>query len=244
MIDSIKKGFTLFGKALSVFCVIAGLNVVLNIINLLIIPAPVDAEMTLGRSFLVIGLGVLFFLLAIFVQSGVLVFIKEVIKKGKGSLSSFIDDSRKYFPRMLGLMLLTFLIILGISIPIIGGLPFVPAGLRIITALLFDIVMIGLILLLIMPAYALIGSDLSVMASLKKGVSFGMQNILKIAGILIVMMVIGILVMLLSSLLIGLLSILIRPAARVIAAVIMAIASGALTVLSNIVYMDFYLKKS
>ena len=103
MMESVKKAFTLSGKAMKLFCVFAAVNIIMNIINYLVIPAPVQTEMALGRSLLVILLTVLFSLITVFITAGALLHIKGLIKTGAANLASFISDARSSFTSLTSL---------------------------------------------------------------------------------------------------------------------------------------------
>lgn len=243
MFDSIGKAFVLSIKAVKIFCVIAALNLVVNIVNLMIIPMPVDAEINLQRSLIVIGAGFLFFLLAIFIQGGVIAYVRDIVKSGSASLASFMQNCVKYFARMLGMALITMLIVLGWSVLLFAVVPIFLPLLKTEIIILGIIALIGFMILLILPGYALIGSDLGVMASMRKGVSIAVNNFLKMTVILIVLIIVGIVVMFITSFIAGILSIALKQPVNYVTAIVMAISTAIITILVDIAYMDFYLKR-
>jgi len=242
--DSIRKAFVLSLKAATIFCVITVFNIIVNVINLMVIPAPVNAEMDIKKSLAVIGIGLLFFLLAIFIQGGVIAYIKELVKSGSASLASFISNGSKYFLRMLGIVIITIVIALGWGVLFFGILSALLPALKVALLILGLIFLIGIMILLILPAYALVGSDLGVMASMRKGVSVTAANFLKVVGILVILIIVGIVVMFIASFITGLLAIPFKQVGGYVAAIVMAISSAVVTLLADIAYMDFYLKKS
>ncbi|MDP3789919.1 MAG: hypothetical protein Q8R48_05910 [Candidatus Omnitrophota bacterium] len=244
MLDSVKKAFMLSVAAIKVFIVIAVFNIIVNIINLLVIPAPVTAEMDARKSFTVLGIGLLFFLIAIFMQGGIIAYIRDLVKSGSANLASFISNCGKYFLRMLGLVLITILIVLGWGLLFFGALPLMIPALKTLFVILGLLSIIGMVILLILPAYALVGSELGAVASIRKGVSITTSNFLQILGILIILILVAIVVMFLASFITGILAIPFKQAGGYIAAVVMAVSSAIITLLADIAYMDFYLKKS
>ena len=244
MMDSVKRAFMLSAAAVKIFLIIAIFNIIINVINLMIIPAPVNVEMNLQKSLTVVGAGLVFFLIAIFMQGGIIGCIKELVKTGSMNLASFIGNSGKYFLRMLGVVLITILILLGWGLLFFGLLAAMLPALKtalLILGLFFIIVML---ILLILPAYALVGSDLGAMAAIRKGVSVTVSNLLQVIGILVILILIGIVVMFIASFIIGLLSIPLKQSGSYVAAVVMAISSAIVTLLADIAYMDLYLKKA
>ena len=239
MIDSVKKAFVLSVKALKLFYILAAVNIVANIINLLVIPAPapVTIEMTLGSSFTVIGLTILLVLISVFVLGGALTYIKELIKTGSANLSSFMDNGKKYFLRLLPIAFVLS------SIPALSiFLIVVPPPTLIF--IIVQIILISLFILLFVSIYALVGNDLSIIGSVKKSVLVVRKNLVKILVIGIIMFLVFIAVMIVASLVSGILSVILRPIGRPITALVIAIANAVLTVLVSIAYMDFYLKSS
>ncbi len=244
MMDSMKKAFVLSLKAANIFCVIILFNIIVNAINLMIIPAPVNAEMTPHRFLAVIGAGLVFFLLAIFIQGGIIAYIKELVKTGSVSLAPFLGNSAKYFLRMLSIVLITILIALGWGVLFFGIIPAMVPVLKVVSIIIGLIVLIGIMILLILPAYALVGSDLGAMASIRKGVAITAANFLKVVGILLILIVVGAAAMFIASFITGLLSIMFKNIVNYVAAIVMAVSSAIVTLLADIAYMDFYLKKS
>jgi hypothetical protein len=242
MMGSVKKAFTLSGKAMKLFFVLAAVNIVMNVINFLVIPPPAQTGMTLGKSLLVILLTVLFSLIAVFITAGALVHIKGLIKTGTAKLASFISDAVKYFARLLGVILIILLafLIVGILFFTIRGV--MPAALKPLTIAIMTLVFIVLAIFILMVPYALVGSDLSVIESIKKGILLGGKNFFKILAVMAIMFGIAVVVIVIAGIITGLLSFLLRPISGYITAIVMAIASSIMTILVNIVYMDFYLK--
>lgn len=242
MIDSIKKAFALSAKALKLFYVVAAFGIVANIINLLVIPAPVAGEMSLGKSIMVIAFTILFSLLGLFVACGALAYVKDLIKAGSANIASFIDNGKKYFLRLLGVTILIMLVFLAVGAVLFLITGLLPAALRLVMTVIMMLAFLGLGVLLLMPAYALVAGDLGVVESVKKGIDVGRKNFLKILGILAIMLLIAVGVTVAASVITGILSLILRPVSSFVAAIVMAIANAVMAVLVNIAYMDFYLK--
>ncbi|MBL7071450.1 MAG: hypothetical protein ISS26_04695 [Candidatus Omnitrophica bacterium] len=243
MIESIKKAFVLSVKALKLFYVVAALNIVSNLINVMTVPAPTD-EMSAGKSFFVIVLTVLLALIAVFVAGGSLAYIRDLIKTGSADLAPFIDNGKKYILRLIGVTLLIMLIFLVIGFLLIFITGLMPAALRLIMTLLIILAFIVLGVFFVMPAYALVNSDLGVISAIKRGVELGKKEFLKILGIGAILFLVALVVTLAASMLTGILSLILRPLANYITAIIMAVASAVIAIIVNIAYMDFYLKSA
>ncbi len=243
MMESVKKAFALSVKALKLFYVIVAFNIIANIVNLMTVPAPAD-EMTAGKSFFVIILTVVISLAAVFIASGSLAYIRDLIKTGSAQLASFAVNGKKYFLRLLGVTVLIMLafLILGAALVFITNL--MPAALRVVMRILMIFVFIAAAVLFVMPAYALVGGDLGVIAALKKGLEVGSKNFLKILVMALVLFLIAIVITVVASFITGIVSLILRPLAGYIAAIVMAVTSAVLAVLVNLTYMDFYLKSA
>ncbi len=242
--DSIRKAFVLSLKAANIFCVLIVFNIIVNTINLMIMPAPANTEIILQKALAVIGASLMFFLLAIFMQGGIISYVRELVKTGSASLAPFLGNCAKYFLRMLGVVIITILIALGWGLLFFGILPVMLPALKIASIIIGLVFLTGIMILLILPAYALVGGDLGVMASIRKGIATAAANFLKVAGILLILVVVGVITMFIASLITGILSIALKSAVSYVAAAVMAIASAVITLIGNIAYMDFYLKKS
>lgn len=239
MMDSIKKAFSLYGKAVTLFLIIAGVNIIANIINTLIIPPPASGAMTLGVSLAIIAFTVVLFIVALYVQGGTLSCVKELVKTGTPKLAGFPENAKKYLLKLLGLTLI--IIAVAVALVFLSGL--IIKALPVVVKIAAGIV-IGAIFVpfAVMPAYALVGSNLGVIAALKKGVLLSAKRFLTILVMLLIIALIGALVLVISALAIGLLSFAVKPAANYITGVIIGVVNAALTILVNIAFMDFYLK--
>lgn len=241
--SSVKSAFLLCPKALKLFYVLLGFHVTVNIVNLLVIPPPVEAGMSAARSFLIVILTVLFIGLYIFIYSGAIAYIRDLIKTGTANLASFINNGKKYSLRFLGVSAITaaaFTIYGFLARTIVALLP----GLVKLPAVLIVILAgIALLILFLMPVYALIASDLGVIASVRKGILTGKNNFLKILLLLLMIFVLSVVVMIGASIITGIFTLLLRPVARFITALTMAVVHAFLIgVLTSIAYMDCYLK--
>jgi len=244
MLDSIKKAFVLMPKALKLFYVLTGIAVVMNLINLLVIPAPVDTEMSLGRSFAVIGLTAVFAVIGLFIYGGALAYIKELIKSGSGNIASFLDNSKKYFLRILGITALVFLIFLILSVLSVIIVGVMPNVIKVIISIIMVLAFITLSILFVMPGYAAVGSDLGVVESIRKGVLVGKKNFLAILLMMLIIFAIAIAVIGVTSLITGLTALISRPLSGFVSALLMAAANSAMTILIGTAFMDLYFKKS
>ena len=244
MIDSVKRAFTLSQKALKLFYVLACFNIIANLVNILVIPAPVNAEMSVGRSFLVIVVTLIISLAAVFVTGGSVTYVRELIKTGATELTTFLENAKRYFLPLLAvtLIILVLFLVIGIVFSVLSGV--MPGALKGIMILLMILLFIVMSVFFIMAPYILIGSDVPVMDAIKGAILFGKNNFLKILGIMAIMFGIALVVMIVSSFFTGVLSFILRPLSRVITGVVMALVNAVMAVLVNIAYMDFYLKNS
>ena len=239
MIESVKKAFTLSVKAAKLFYIVAAVNIISNIINLLVVPQPGEGEMGVGKSLFVLVLTLLFFAIGVFITGGILARLKELIKAGTLNLASFINDARKYFLQLLAVVLIILfaLLIVGVLLFVILGI--VPNVLRII---IMVAAFVALTIFLVMIPYALVANDLSIVESIKKGILIGKKYFLQILGIIAIMFGVAVVLMIAASIVTGILSFILRPLSNIIAAIIMALVNAAIALIVNIAYMDFYLK--
>jgi len=244
MMDSVKKAFVLGVKALKLFYVILAAAVITNTLTFLIVPEPpVDVEMSIGRSFLIIGWFIfLLFFLGPFLAGGSLTYIKELIKTGSASLASFLDNAKKYFLRFLAVTALLFLIMLIVTIAlnIIRGIA--PEGLRALITVVNTIISISVNVLFVMCGIAVVGSDLGAVESIKKGILIGRKNFLKILGILLILALVLFILFLLVAVISAVVSLMLPALFNLMMAVVMAVVFAIWGFLSSIAYMDFYLK--
>lgn len=242
--DSIKKAFMLSVGAVKLFVIMAIFNIILNVVNLAVMPVSPNAEIDPKKTLAILGTGLVFFLLTVLLQGGIVAYIRDLVKTGSANLKSFAGNCGKYFLRMMVLVIITLLIVLGWGLLFFGVLPLLTPSLKLLFVILGTILIVGLVILLILPAYALVGSELGAVAAIRRGVSIAFSNFLQVLVILIVLLLIGAAIMFMASFITGILTIPFKEAGRHIAAVVLAIASAIVTLVANTAYMDFYLKKS
>ena len=244
MMESVKKAFILSAKALNLFYVVAAVNVIMNIINFLVVPAPAKSEMSIGKSALVIILTVVFALISLFVTAGAFTYIKGLIKSGSAKLSSLIEGGSKYFLKLLLVSLILLAAFFVLSIAMAAVLKILPVTLNVLKLIITVLLFIILAVIVIMSPYAVVAGDLSVKEAIKSSIAMGLKHFLKIIGIMLIMIGVGIVILVIAGVLSGLLSFILRPLAGLLAAVIMAIASSIIGIFVNIAYMDFYMKNA
>ncbi|MFQ5953025.1 MAG: hypothetical protein ACE5JK_06445, partial [Candidatus Omnitrophota bacterium] len=156
VLEAVKKGFVQTMKLMNVVLVFFVFNIVIGLISLpLANPARAGNPGIIAVSIIS---SILFFLIFIFLQGGALGTVKDLIKTGTASLAQFPEYGKKFYLRILGLLLLYILIAIGIVLV----LSLLSAGVlllgdniatRSIVATIVTIAAIAAITLLIYPIY-------------------------------------------------------------------------------------------
>ncbi len=189
IMDAIKKGFEIAGKNLNIVLIIF---VFLAIGNLVVIPftpeAAGGADITMPP--VLIAISAILFLVGIFVQGGILGSVTDVVKAGKPDLGKFKGYGMKFYPRLLGL-LLVIMVILGL----VGFLAtFIVAAstatnnaalviLAVIVALVLVLAGLAALLFLFLSPYIAVIDDAGVPQAIKTSVNFVKKAPLKIIGL-------------------------------------------------------------
>ena len=108
-IEAIKKGFGLAGKNWNLIFILFFLNVLSNTIGIPL--KSLEGSSPSGMK-VVIGAGaiLLFLVLSVFIQAGLLGCVRDIIKKGAANLNNLFALGKKFFWRLLGLGILIGLI--------------------------------------------------------------------------------------------------------------------------------------
>ncbi|MDP8298323.1 MAG: hypothetical protein P9L88_00225 [Candidatus Tantalella remota] len=243
--EAVKKGFALTSKLLNVVLVFFIFNVVIGLISL-----PLANPERVGDPGIVavsIISSILFFLIFIFLQGGALGLVRDQIKTAMASMAQFTNYGKKYYVRILGLLLLYILIAVGIVLV----LSLISAGLlllgdniatRSIVATLITIVAVAVITLLVYPIYSIIVDDLGAIASLKKGLAMAKANFWRTLGLFAAMLIISLLISLVIGFIIGLVTVpLPINISQVIIAIVNAAVQSYIPIVMMVAFMSFYM---
>nr|HPN73301.1 hypothetical protein [Candidatus Omnitrophota bacterium] len=102
--DAAKKGFVQAGKLMNVVLVFFVFNVVVGLISLPL--ANPDRAADPGVLAVSVISSILFFLIFIFLQGGALGLVKDQLKSASASMAQFMDYGKKYYLRILTLLII------------------------------------------------------------------------------------------------------------------------------------------
>ena len=170
--EAVKKGFGITAKLMNVVLIFFVFNVVIGLISL-----PLANPARAGNPGIVVVSvisSIVFFLIFIFLQGGALGLVKDQIKTAASSVGNFTEYGKKFYLRILALLVMYILIAIGIVLV----LSLISAGIllmgdnvmtRSIVATLVTVIAIAVITFLIYPIYSIIAEDTSAVGALKKG---------------------------------------------------------------------------
>ncbi|NQU95924.1 MAG: hypothetical protein HQ549_06855 [Candidatus Omnitrophica bacterium] len=237
IIEAVKKGFTMSGKLLNVVIIFFILNVVMGLVSLpFASPENVGNPGVAAISFI---LSLVFFAIFIFLQGGALGLTRDLLKTGACNISSFASYGKKYYVRILGLLLLYVLV--AVALVLVLGLA--GSGIlalannlitRTIVGAIAGIVAIAAIVILLFPIYAIVADDASVMQAFKKGTKLGKENFWNILGLFLALVVISVVISLVIGFVIGLITV---PLPFAVTQIIITIVNGAVQSYIPIVMM-------
>jgi len=210
IVEAVKKGFSLSGKLMKVVLIFFVLNAVMGLISL-----PLAAPENVGQpgiATISIAISVVFFAIFIFLQGGALGLVKDVHKTGDANIGNFSAYGKKFYTRILGLLLLYIAIAVGIVLVLallgsgilaIGDSTFTRTLIGVISAL----VAFSAITLLLFPIYSVVADDIGVMAALKKGLKIGRENFARILGLFLTLVLVSVVISLVVGFLIGIVTV-------------------------------------
>lgn len=245
IVEAIKNGFGKSSKLINVVIVFFAFNVVIGLLSLpLANPANAGNPGVVAVS--VIS-SVVFFLAFIFLQGGALGLVKDNIKTGSIGMAQFVAYGKKYYLRILGLLLLYILIAVGVVLI----LSLLSAGIllmgdnfltRSLVAALVTAAAAAVITFLLFPIYAVVVDDVGAITALKKGIATAKENFWKTLGLFTVMLIVSLVISLVIGFIVGLLTVpLSTNVSQVLIAIVNAAVQSYIPIVMMIAFMGFYL---
>lgn len=243
ILEAVKKGFEIAGKSRNLVLVMFAFAFIWNLINI-----PFNTQLqepNVGLSVSVIVLSIIFIALSIFMQSGSLGFVHEVIKAGQSNLTHFKNCGKKFYLRILGVSVIVGLFIVILSILatlaiLIGGET--PNAISIVLAVIIAAFGIYGVILVFLAPYIVVADDARVVDSLKASIGVVKSNFLKVVGIGVIMILIGFAVGLVLGLVFGLLGALLQGVAgQVVFGFLGSLVNAYLGVVVTAAFMSYYL---
>lgn len=185
ILSSIKKGFILAAKSKILVMVLFGLYFIWYLINI-----PFNPQNQTPNTLLVVGILGVGFLFSIFIQSGTLGYIRDLIKSGSLHLEEFKKSGIRYFGRILlfSVILLLFLFVVFVLtalIFLVGGEIFSFFG--IIKAILgVAVALLGsyIFLLVFLTPYIIVSDDAKILDAIIRSKDFILQGTGTVKGYL------------------------------------------------------------
>ena len=245
ILEAVKNGFGRASKLMNVIVVFFVFNTVVGLISLpLANPARAGDPGIITVSIIS---SILFFLIFIFLQGGALGLVRDQLKTGSASLAQFNGYGKKFYLRILGLLLLYILIAVGVVLI----LSLISAGLlllgdnvvtRSMVALIVTVVAVGVITLLVYPIYSLVVEDISSFEALRKGIAIAKNNFVRTLALFIVLLLVSLLISLVIGFIMGLATVPLAPVvSQVIIAVVNAAVQSYIPIVMMVAFMSFYM---
>ncbi|MFH1847035.1 MAG: hypothetical protein ABH869_05725 [Candidatus Omnitrophota bacterium] len=246
IVDAIKKGFAHTNKLLKIVVLFFGFNTAIGLISLpLANPARTGNPMIIVLS--VIS-SIVFFLIFIFLQGGALGLVKDQIKTASNDMSQFIGYGKKYYVRILSLLLLYVLI--AIAVVLILGL--ISTGVlllgdniitRSLVATVVTVAAVMIITMLIYPIYAIVVDEANALEAFKKGISISKKNFWRTLGLFLATLLVSLVISLIIGFLAGIVSIpLNADISQVLIAIINAGVQSYIPIVMMVAFMNFYME--
>lgn len=254
VIDAIKNGFDIATKSLtSVVLVVFVFNLVWNLITIPFTPATLPADgVPPPMSPVLALLSIVFVLLSIFIQGGLLSSVKDIIKEGKAQLDKFVDYGKKFYLRLLG-----FAAVIGLAIAVTAivatliAASAAPSGnvaliaITAIIALAIGALAIYLVILLSFSPYTLVAEDSSFFDAMKKSIAFVKENLLKVIGLGLLLMLVALGAGLIVGVVFALLGVVIPGRiVQIISGIVSSGINSYLSVVMTAAIMSYYLASS
>jgi len=244
-VETIKKSFSLSGKLIKVVGIFFALNTIMGLVSL-----PLARPENAGKPGIIvisIFLSVLFFIIFIFLQGGALGLVKDVHKTGNADMKNFAAYGKKYYLKILNLLLLYILIALAFVLVLgLAGSGILAlannAFTRTLVGVIAGVIGFGAVIMLLFPIYAIVADEIGVVAALKKGISIARENFWKIAGLFLALVLISVLISLAVGFVIGLITVPLPFAvSQVIITVVNSAVQSYIPIVMMLALMGYYL---
>lgn len=245
ILEAVKKGFTQASKLANVILVFFVFNVIVGLISIPL--ANPERAQNPGVAVVSAVSSLLFLLIFVFLQGGALGLIKDQIKTASASMAQFTSYGKKFYVRILGMILIYAIIAIGVVLII----SLISAGLlllgdnvatRTIVAAIVTIVAVGVITFLVYPIYSIVVEDIGPIAALKKGVSVSKANFVRTLGLFILLLFASLIISLIIGLIVGMISVPLPVGiSQVLIAVVNAAVQAYIPIVMMCAFMSFYL---
>ncbi len=238
MLSIIKRSFESLAKGWKVLAILAVMLIAFNLINLAALPARGATEPTDAQVAIVLLSVIIFIAASAFVNAGVICFFRDLLKTGSARIEDFVDNAKRYFVRMLALLVIIMAI--SLLIGMLGNLlvAVFPGGVLIIFLMQL---LVGV--LLVFPIYVAVLEDKGAIESLKIAVQKSVQNYAKVLLLLILLILLLFGFLLVAALLLGIIQLVIKGAVlNVLTALLWGGATAVWVYLSMHVLTEYYLQ--
>ncbi|MFA5499599.1 MAG: hypothetical protein WC404_00795 [Candidatus Omnitrophota bacterium] len=257
-VDSIKKGFVVATKNPALIMVLFIFNLIWNMINVAIMPAPAATApgattppaVPPETALLTFMITIAFVLVSIFMQGGSLGLVRDYVKGNKMSLGKFASYGLKYYLRLLGVGIIIILLIViaaliaGLIIAAVAPLNNVVATvIATLIAIAVGLFGIYLVIRLVMSPYALVCDEAGVMDAMKHSMNVVRRKYFwKVLLLLVLIVLIAIGIGVLVGIVTGLVTVAMPPkAGQVVIGVVNSLFNGYLGIVMMAAFLSYYL---
>lgn len=234
VIEAVGKGFNLATKSLSLVGLVFVFNLVWNLSTVPFMTRIQGQDIQGAPVSPMIGvLSIIFIFVSIFIQGGALGSIREAISSGgAAALKNFANYGKKFYARLLGLVLLMVvaLFLVSLVIAMITAIP-VPV-LNVLLLIIGIIAAIVVFLPFFVAFYVLITDDVGVMKAISNSINFIKTNLWRVVGLILLLILISLGLGFVVGVIAGIFSVLLNQA---VTQILTGIASSAVNAYLSIV---------
>jgi len=243
--QAVGRGFSASIKFISVIIIFFVFNFLIGLAMLPFV-GPENAGKPQATAVTIV-LSIISVLVFIFLQGGVLGLIKDLLKNNSFSLSDFAANGKKYYVKIMGLLIailvvafimIIILALISSAVLAISNTTFTRA---LLTAIIIVISLVAVVLLLF-PIYIIILEERGPVAALKKGIRLGMKYFWKVLGLFLALLIFAFLI----AFVVGILTALISGAlpvkvGQIIILFVNSLLQSYLSIVMMIAFMAYYL---
>ncbi|MFH1848495.1 MAG: hypothetical protein ABH825_04690 [Candidatus Omnitrophota bacterium] len=248
IMEAIGGGFGRVKSCLNILGIVFAFNVIWNFVTLPFANQAQDLTAMQVNPKLVV-LSIVFILINIFIQGGILGAAKEVISGGnKSSMASFANSGKKFYIKLLALALIivALVIVSALVISLVFSLQLAVNNVAVnfissVLAIVLGAAALCVLFLLFMSPYALVINDAKPLDAMKMSMEFMKKNVLKMLGIVVLLVLVGLGIGFLVGIIVGLVALALKGAAlQIISGIVGGAVNAYLTILITLVLMGYY----
>lgn len=203
---SLKKGFSATVKSAALVALFFVYGVVVNLINVKVTNRLQTAGSSRRAALISAAVSLAIALVGVFLQAGVLGYLRDLIKQGTSSIASFFSSGAKYYLRILMFGIVVAVVVFAVILA--GTLTLNALGEKgrlvgVILAVILSLIAFYFIILIFLAPYLIVAEDKGAFQAMGESIGLVKQHILEVLGMGLLIVIMGFLAGILFGMIVG-----------------------------------------